>query len=441
MKQASLFIQLLLIFLCNALFAQKHPYVKALQHHPEAAAFVENELLQQKIMDRSGTNRLDSSTFFINYVGLDSLRTGYSLYSYPDAYTILRTNYSFNNTTGVWEANSFNTTQYDALNRTILLEQAYLNNGVITIGFQVKIFPRGNSLTQLDSVTVRYNSGFDVNKDYTYNAADDIVLYRNFAGDVSGNILNVSEYNSSFHANGNLDRVEISQGPTLQALALVQRDIYTYNGNDFTFLTENYNTSLSAWLLTGKTEVIAGPTEQKEIQRSNYSYDITLDSFLLNYQTTYEYDAQQRRTSATHYFDPHGGPGVFPNISRTYYNYLQGEDLHHATTVNIDFLTGNETVNSKEYYFYKIVSSTGQPLLNADAVKISPNPATDYLRIDAGENEILAVDIFDQSGRLVWSQSVDHQPVILRNIPLHGLYTLRVTTQNGVASRQVLFSE
>jgi hypothetical protein len=88
--------------------------------------------------------------------------------------------------------------------------------------------------------------------------------------------------------------------------------------------------------------------------------------------------------------------------------------------ISIDFVVGTpETAEEVEYSIY-------------------PNPVTDQLNITS-ENEMIQVDIFNQLGQKVFSQVLKNNFFNLNTTGYNsGVYYVRITTENGIATEKVM---
>jgi len=88
--------------------------------------------------------------------------------------------------------------------------------------------------------------------------------------------------------------------------------------------------------------------------------------------------------------------------------------------ISIDFVVGTpEIAEEVEYSIY-------------------PNPVTDQLNITS-ENEMIQVDIFNQLGQKVFSQTVKNNFFNLNTTGYNpGVYYVRITTENGIATEKVM---
>jgi hypothetical protein len=89
----------------------------------------------------------------------------------------------------------------------------------------------------------------------------------------------------------------------------------------------------------------------------------------------------------------------------------------------------------------KIDISTGIKTNEMNKVVVYPNPAQDYIQISSGER-INNVDVYTTTGQLVYSTSVSDMHFRFDASSLsNGLYFVKVITENGAISKQVMISK
>ncbi len=96
------------------------------------------------------------------------------------------------------------------------------------------------------------------------------------------------------------------------------------------------------------------------------------------------------------------------------------------------------------YYFddFSIVEQTSMSTteISSENVKIYPNPTTGIVHIDMGSEEIENVNVFDQSGRLVFNKKMNNSKkasVDIGNLP-SGIYIMEVKTKNSKQVTKVM---
>jgi hypothetical protein len=86
------------------------------------------------------------------------------------------------------------------------------------------------------------------------------------------------------------------------------------------------------------------------------------------------------------------------------------------------------------FYSSDTIISVSESLFND--IQVYPNPASTQLTIDAGSNwnEVIALELYDLSGRRVWSERVNARTTLvnLSNFS-EGIYVLKL---NGTAVRK-----
>jgi hypothetical protein len=422
----------------NLVFSQQ-PYAAALEKYPKIARAADAaEESRKQVAERDNANlRLDSTTDYSAYFAGDSSRTGYSLYAYPSAGTTVTDFYYRDFLTQAFQLNSRRINTFDALERLTLLEQYTFNNGTPALSFQVLIFWRGNSLRELDSVKVfSVSSGTSIIKDHVYNANHDELRRREYYLDASGGVTGVSEFNNTYQADGRLERSETRYGSSIANLLPTNQGLFTYNA-DSTKQVSEYFDGLE-WTTFEITYSIHLPNEPDLMQkRFSYLRDDASQSFYLVSSVLSEFDAEKRIVARL--FFNQSSLTAIPTLSLQRYAYRQENDYDFTTYHSVDIPTGDATLLARTVYHYTDVSATRSPLLSPDAVKVMPNPAHDVVRLDAGERDILTVEMLDAAGRLVRSASFAQPVATLETAGLpRGMVTLRVVTRDGVVAKSVV---
>jgi hypothetical protein len=81
---------------------------------------------------------------------------------------------------------------------------------------------------------------------------------------------------------------------------------------------------------------------------------------------------------------------------------------------------------------------TSEPTEEEVEFTLYPNPARDQINITT-DNEIIRVDIFNQLGQVVYTQTVKNNYFNLNTSQYtDGIYFVRITTDEGVATKKVL---
>lgn len=145
------------------------------------------------------------------------------------------------------------------------------------------------------------------------------------------------------------------------------------------------------------------------------------------------------------YYSPDGGMSWeaiqenLPAGSLSYQWLVPGE----ATTLGrVSVIQDNEGQDYQDESsdFTITTSTTSIPDIPHFGIKVYPNPATDFLKIDFDKNKILINDLtlFDLQGKPVWYGEDKTKEMM---IPVHscpdGVYFLQIKTDQGVLSRKI----
>lgn len=151
-------------------------------------------------------------------------------------------------------------------------------------------------------------------------------------------------------------------------------------------------------------------------------------------------------------------------IDNTYTLSILGDSIEEDTYLPPDFYLSNDTIRTLKPYslseqstypvFIKAVdqynnvlqkkftisillnsSVTGENVLNAESVKVYPNPSEGKFNIEIPEMSAFYIDLMDLSGRIVYQKHIDNLDGTLvpfmYNVP--GIYILRITSTPGTS--------
>lgn len=110
--------------------------------------------------------------------------------------------------------------------------------------------------------------------------------------------------------------------------------------------------------------------------------------------------------------------------------------LYNADNTLIFTNNGNFDDIARIYLDVTTPASIDDPVLNDGALRIYPNPATNFVKFDT-EESILRVEMFNLQGQMVMSESGDVRSLDIRNLS-NGIYMLKVTTPAGVAIQKIV---
>ncbi len=366
---------------------------------------------------------------------LDSTKTfyGYDLNQPGDSTPLFRTVYTYPETnikveinsqleTGEWLPLNRITSVYDEQNRLVeVVAQAYDPfEGSFVPDSKLETFYRGNSAELIDSFTVSQWSPdlMDwVVQLSTWNVFDNenqILESYSSIGFLGEPVLFKDTY--FYDANGDnhliestaiFEGEEISTGRTENTYMnhlLTAAVVYTSDG--FNFFPESRETFLYA-----PFGFIA--------RHSIMAWNVEIENWQLAQTTDYQYDEEQRISEKFITFYENGAPA---DAERPTYEYVEGENLALETTYLFDADSEIWSLDSKKYYYYDGLTAIPNEPVQVLALPLAPNPTTGMVKI--GIEEVLAVQLFDATGKMISSQLLQPgQMMDLSSLPA-GIYQL-----------------
>jgi hypothetical protein len=151
-------------------------------------------------------------------------------------------------------------------------------------------------------------------------------------------------------------------------------------------------------------------------------------------------------------------------MDNSYSLSLFGDSIDEDTYLPPDFYLSNDTIRTLKSFslseqstyplFVKVVDQfnnviqkkftisillnspvTGENALNAESVKVYPNPSTGLFNIEAPDISEFSIDLMDLSGRVVYQEQFinlnGNVETFIYNIP--GIYILKITTPSGTS--------
>ncbi len=147
-------------------------------------------------------------------------------------------------------------------------------------------------------------------------------------------------------------------------------------------------------------------------------------SWVFSSRSIYEYDMNNNQTS---FLSQSWDNGVWSDSFGTLYTYDAYNNLILRIRQNSD---GVSLVNSsRDIYYYQILSNTSQPELEYP-VQLFPNPASEQLTIDLGDNEILngQLNVYNLQGQLIHTKTLGNNRLVLLELTSFsaGTYCLQI---------------
>ena len=157
-----------------------------------------------------------------------------------------------------------------------------------------------------------------------------------------------------------------------------------------------------------------------------YLYDYDAEDWEEVSLENFDYDADGRLTDAYEIIYQVSGE---PTISRQTFTYVSDTDyIQESESYEYDYDTEDYVLIESTTYFYSgdIASST-PPVATGTELKVWPNPAGDFLRIDFSEPAVL--HLFNQSGKLITQRPyLPGDAINLAGLP-SGIYFVSLTTR------------
>jgi len=195
---------------------------------------------------------------------------------------------------------------------------------------------------------------------------------------------------------------------------------YTYdnNGNNIEALYSNWDYLTSGWKENGK-DVMTYNSNNQLLIRSEFRINVLTSQWEEHEREENQYDSHGNLVLKVYLND--NGTGILVNESKREYTYNTSytyDDLILPSIVGsygLGFMFNNMLTESKEYYgdndqwipsewfilYYSTANISGTSIQKEATVSIMPNPASDYLIIDIGEEAACTAMLYNLVGQLV----------------------------------------
>lgn len=315
-----------------------------------------------------------------NYKMLDSAAFQRVQYDYPIPTQRIETSYQFE--AGLWVAQTrFNYT-FDALGRTVetILERYDPGAKVFYPQIQTQNFPRGNSLSQADSV-------------FTYNWSNSQQAWE----------LSIGQRNR-FNAQNQL--IETITSIAFSGQSFRNRDLNFYDASGNNIRSENYTFLNGQYTKTGFTVQVfdnqqlrsstryapVPPADSVPLSRTlitytpnklissteGFTWDIVAKEWKKTSSTVYIYNAEQQAQSQVTTLSI----AAEEQKSRADFYYTANGKIAREESYQGSGTPTEWSLDSKKFYYYDQASSLREPNLAPRLFKISPNPSADEVRLD-----------------------------------------------------------
>ena len=374
--------------------------------------------------------RIDS---YRNYTKLDSAVFQRVQYDYPIPAQRIETTYQFE--AGLWVPQiRFNYT-FDAMGRTIenILERYNPGAKVFYPQIRTQNFPRGNSLSQIDSIL-------------TYTWSDSQQAWE----------LSIGQRNR-FDAQNQLIETITSIAFSGQSFRNRDLNFYDATGNNtrienYTFLNGQYTrTGFSVQVfdnqqLRSSTRYAPVPpadsvplsrllityTPNKLISSTEgFTWDIAAKEWKKSSSTIYAYNAEQQVQSQVTTLSI----AAEEQISRTDFFYTVNGKIAHEESYQGSGSPIEWSLDSKKFYFYDLASSLREPF-TPKSFKISPNPSADEVRLDLPLGA--SFQVFNASGQLQGSGLIDGQKALDIRSWNSGIYWVVARQKNEILLGKII---
>lgn len=343
-----------------------------------------------------------------NYKMLDSTAFQRVQYDYPIPTQRIETTYQFE--VGLWVAQTrFNYT-FDAMGRTLetIFERYDPGSKVFYPQIRTQNFPRGNSLSQADSV-------------FTYNWSDSQQAWE----------LSIGQRNR-FNAQNQL--VETITSIAFSGQSFRNRDLNFYDANGNNTRSENYTFLNGQYVKTGFSVQVfdnqqlrsntryapVPPADSVPLSRTlitytpnklissteGFTWDIAAKEWKKSSSTVYLYNAEQQVQSQVTTLSI----AAEEQKSRADFFYTANGKIAREESYQGSGTPTEWSLDSKKFYYYDLASSLQEPAFAPKLFKISPNPSTDEVRLDLPWGS--SFQVFNAGGQLQASGVMNGQKAL-----------------------------
>jgi len=206
-----------------------------------------------------------------------------------------------------------------------------------------------------------------------------------------------------------IDGTNVTTSP--KSLTFKKR-VYTGGGNMvFNLKTDNYGSET--------TFKIFGPDGAVVLSGGPFSNTSTVHTFAFNPPAVGCYRLEV--------YDQYGD-GINAGYGNGYFELLNGD----GTRIFRD----NGNFGSQATYLIDVSVPAGIEEVTMENTTVYPNPATDVLTINSG-SQVQRVEIFNIQGQLVKAEAGDVHTISVKDLA-NGLYTLKLTTENGTSMHKII---
>lgn len=206
-----------------------------------------------------------------------------------------------------------------------------------------------------------------------------------------------------------IDGTNVTTSP--KSLTL-KKSVYTGGGNMvFNLKTDNYGSET--------TFKIFGPDGAVVLSGGPFSNTSTVHTFAFNPPAVGCYRLEV--------YDQYGD-GINAGYGNGYFELLNGDGSR--------IFRDNGNFGSQATYLIDVDVPAGIEDVTMENTTVYPNPATDVLTINSG-SQVQRVEIFNIQGQLVKAEAGDVHTISVKDLA-NGLYTLKLTTENGTSMHKII---
>lgn len=207
----------------------------------------------------------------------------------------------------------------------------------------------------------------------------------------------------------NIDGTAVTTSP--KSLTF-KKSVYTGGGNMvFNLKTDNYGSET--------TFKIFGPDGAVVLSGGPFSNTSTVHTFAFNPPVVGCYRLEV--------YDQYGD-GINSGYGSGYFELLNGDGSR--------IFRDNGNFGSQATYLIDVSVPASIEEVTMENTTVYPNPATDVLTINSG-SQVQRVEIFNIQGQLVKAEAGDVHTISVKDLA-NGLYTLKLTTENGTSMHKII---
>ncbi len=261
-----------------------------------------------------------------------------------------------------------------------------------------------------------------------YTQRLDSIVYLNY-DNVLMQLVNEELYEYTYDANNNPTAAIYSEWDTgINAWIFSSKREYTYDANNnlTSYIYSEWDTGINAWIFYSKREYTYD-SNNNLTSYINSCWDTGINDWIFNYKYEYTFNLAVNVSEiiAPEWYNNYLYPPFYNELLTEIYYSWDGTDF---------------TINSKGTFYYSDIVGINEVIDNSIFI-IYPNPANDYIMINAGSTNTNEIQIFNVYGQCVMSvdtqNNISEYRVDISNLPA-GMYFTRIANdKNNVVKRFV----